>query len=202
MIKFVIRYENVGKSVGPVVMFGLFRDRRNEALATEFLQTTAYQVDSGYRLFVTRVAQTLANAHIVEETKKIISNNDTKYYYLIGVVCEQSRAALNLLPPGASKKFVNELKRQLLNSGLPMGDNNASKFIEELDGNFNSNPASFRIILVLMIAKYQGLSYRTIQQKLGNNPMSNLAIESTIMDDGTGSLMKDFLVKKGLIAPR
>jgi hypothetical protein len=186
-------------------MFGLFRDRRNEKLATEFLQVTAYQVDSGYRLFATRVAQTLADladVNIVEDAKRIIANSDTKYFYLIGVVCEQSRAALNLLPPGASKKFVNEIKSQLLNSGLPIGKEIAINYIKELDVAFNLYPMNTRIIMVLSIAKYQGLAHQAIEKKISIKPISNLAIESTIMDDGTGSLMKDFLLKKGLIAPR
>lgn len=183
-------------------MLQFFKDRRLEAVATDFLMTLSPVVDRGYRSFIDRAAQLCADIDFDSaKIATLLDSPDTKFFFFIGVACEQMQASVNLLPPRQGRRLNKSITDQMVNSGMPFGKRRARQAIEMMADNIELNPVNTRMAILISILRLRGLMSPEVMEALRTiGPVRQIVLNATMMNDGTGGIMKSILIKHGLVS--
>lgn len=183
-------------------MFRFLKDPQTESVATDFLLTLSPAVDRAYRLFIERAAQLCADIGF-DSTKiaTLLESTDTKFYFFIGVACEQMQASTNLLGSHQGKRLNKSITGQIASSGMPFGKRRTLQSIDMMVDNIELNPTNTRMAILVSILRLLGLMSSEVMNALETKAVvRQMGVGATIMEDGTGGIMRSILMKHGLIS--
>jgi len=190
----MVPFTSVGFNISGKRFAMLFERRKKRTIraASDFIETLANRVDSGYRVFIHEIIQIFADAGMTfEEIELFTSNENTKIHFLVGECGAQMIASVNLFGEKNGEALCAEIVRQMNELTVESIGYKSARDVWQVYDHCKQFPLDYRTTVVFFVAQCVGLGGSDALTKIGESEMFRMLVNSTAMSDGIAGVAKE-----------